>query len=130
MGGMAKKSDFPVGIGAQIGGDNPFTPHISQPELPLLHISGNKFCSLLLRVAVGNIPYICHIMMKKFNIIASHISNGSMQEAPSYEMGISKYARMRQEMKQEKKINMMAEAYRKAEESEPSLGMIMPMIKR
>ena len=69
-------------------------------------------------------------MMKKFNIIASHVSNGSMQEAPSYEMGISKYARMRQEMKQEKKINMMAEAYRKAEESEPSLGMIMPMVKR
>ena len=69
-------------------------------------------------------------MMKKFNIIASHVSNGSMQEAPSYEMGISKYARMRQEMKQNKKINMMAEAYRKAEESEPIIGMIMPMVKR
>lgn len=93
---------------------------------PRLYISDDLNSPL----AVGNIPYICRIMMKKFNIIASHISNGSMQEAPSYEMGISKYARMRQEMKQEKKINMMAEAYRKAEESEPSLGMIMPMVKR
>ena len=74
--------------------------------------------------------YICHIMIKKFNIIASHISSGSMQEAPSYEMGISKYARMRQEMLANKKINMMAEAYRKAEESEPEMGMIMPMVKR
>jgi hypothetical protein len=74
--------------------------------------------------------YICHIMIKKFNIIASHISSGSMQEAPSYEMGISKYARMRQEMLANKKINMMADAYRKAEESEPEMGMIMPMVKR
>jgi hypothetical protein len=89
-----------------------------------------KFCSLLLRVAIENIPYLCHIMIKKFNIIASHLSSGSMQEAPSYEMGISKYARMRQEMLANKKINMMADAYRKAEESEPSLGMIMPMVKR
>ena len=81
-------------------------------------------------MAVRNIPYICNIMMKKFNIIASHLSSGSMQEAPSYEMGISKYARMRQEMLANKKINMMADAYRKAEESEPSLGMIMPIVKR
>jgi hypothetical protein len=89
-----------------------------------------KFCSLLLRVAIENIPYLCDIMIKKFNIIASHLSSGSMQEAPSYEMGISKYARMRQEMLANKKINMMADAYRKAEESEPSLGMIMPMVKK
>ena len=81
-------------------------------------------------LAVRNIPYLCHIMIKKFNIIASHISSGSMQEAPSYEMGISKYARMRQEMLANKKINMMAEAYRKAEESESEMGMIMPMVKR
>lgn len=108
IGGYGKKSDFPVGIGAQIGGDNPQTVYIWQQ----------------------NLAYICCIMMKKFNIIASHISSGSMQEAPSYEMGISKYARMRQEMLANKKINMMAEAYRKAEESEPSLGMIMPMVKR
>ena len=31
-GGTAEKSDFPVGSGTQIGGDNPFTTHISQPN--------------------------------------------------------------------------------------------------
>lgn len=69
-------------------------------------------------------------MIKKFKVIASHMSSGAMQESPSYEMGISKYARMRQDMLQNKKINMMAEAYRKAEDTEPSLGMIMPFVKR
>ena len=97
---------------------------------PTVLLSRNLDCLYSTYLAVRNLAYICRIMMKKFNIIASHISSGSMQEAPSYEMGISKYARMRQEMIANKKINMMAEAYRKAEESEPSLGMIMPMVKR
>jgi len=108
-GGTAEKSDFLGGSGTQIGGYNPFTTGISYPKY---------------------FDYICDIMIKKFNIIASHLSSGAMQEAPSYEMGISKYARMRQEMLANKKINMMAEAYRKAEESEPEMGMIMPMVKK
>ena len=33
-GGMAEKSDFPVGSGTQIGGYNPFTTIISYPKLP------------------------------------------------------------------------------------------------
>jgi len=35
-GGTAKKSDFPVGSGTQIGGDNPFTTHIWQSETFLI----------------------------------------------------------------------------------------------
>jgi hypothetical protein len=31
-GGTAEKSDFLYGSVAQIGGDNPFTTHISQPN--------------------------------------------------------------------------------------------------
>lgn len=52
-----------------------------------------------------------------------------MQDSPSYEMGISKFAKMRQEMKREKKIEMMAEAYRKAEGKENEIEIIMPMRK-
>jgi len=66
------------------------------------------------------------IMIKKFDIIATHMSEGAMQESPSYEMGVTKYARMRQDMKNEKKINMMAEAFRKGENP----GMIIPLIKK
>lgn len=66
-------------------------------------------------------------MIKKFDIIASHVSYGAMQESPSYEMGISKFAKMRQEMKQQKKVDMMAEAYRKAEQ--PEIVLSMPSIK-
>ena len=33
-GGVAKKSDFPVGSGTQIGGYNPYNPHISYPKFP------------------------------------------------------------------------------------------------
>lgn len=70
--------------------------------------------------------------MKKFNIIASHVSYGAMQESPSYEMGISKYAQMRKDRMKEQKIEMMSEAYKRAEQSEVEneLGMIMPIIKR
>lgn len=68
-------------------------------------------------------------MIKKFDIIASHVSYGAMQDSPSYEMGISKFAKMRQEMKQRKKVDMMAEAYRKAEGKENEIEIIMPMRK-
>lgn len=68
-------------------------------------------------------------MIKKFDIIASHVSYGAMQDSPSYEMGISKFAKMRQEMKKEKKIEMMADAYRRAESKESEIEIIMPMRK-
>jgi hypothetical protein len=67
-------------------------------------------------------------MIKKFNIIASHVSSGAMQESPSYEMGISKYAKMRQDRMKNQKIEMMTEAYKKAEENE--IGMIMPFVRK
>lgn len=71
-------------------------------------------------------------MIKKFNIIASHMSDGAMQENPSYEMGITKYARMRQDRIKDQKIAMMTEAYKRAEasEMENEIGMIMPFVKR
>ena len=79
-----------------------------------------------------NIPYICSIMIKKFNIVSSHISYGNTQESPSYEMGISKYAQMRKDRMKEQKIEMMSEAYKRAERSEDEneMGIIMPIIKR
>ena len=77
-----------------------------------------------------NIAYICSIMIKKFNIVASHISYGATQESPSYEMGISKYAQMRKDRMKEQKIEMMSEAYRRAERSEDAMEMLMPIVKR
>jgi hypothetical protein len=56
--------------------------------------------------------------MEKFKIVGSHVSYGTMQESPSYEMGISKYAQMRKDRMKEQKIEMMAEAYKRAEKSE------------
>ena len=71
-------------------------------------------------------------MIKKFNIVSSHISYGNTQESPSYEMGISKYAKMRQDRMREKKIEMMTEAYKRAESSEMEneIGMIMPFVRK
>lgn len=79
-----------------------------------------------------NIAYICSIMIKKFNIVSSHISYGNTQESPSYEMGISKYAQMRKDRMKEQKIEMMSEAYKRAERSEDEneMSIIMPIIKR
>ena len=77
-----------------------------------------------------NIPYICSVMIKKFNIVASHISYGATQESPSYEMGISKYAQMRKDRMKEQKIEMMSEAYKRAERSEDAMEMLMPIVKR
>ena len=70
--------------------------------------------------------------MKKFNIVASHVSYGITQESPSYEMGISKYAQMRKDRMKQQKIEMMSEAYKRAERSEMEneMGIIMPIIKR
>ena len=78
----------------------------------------------------NNIPYLCSIMIKKFNIVASHISYGATQESPSYEMGISKYAQMRKDRMKEQKIEMMSEAYKRAERSEDAMEMLMPIVKR
>ena len=102
---------------------------------PTLRVSSislypHMFCFLPLRVAVGNIAYLCPIMIKKFNIVASHISYGATQESPSYEMGISKYAQMRKDRMKEQKIEMMSEAYRRAERSEDAMEMLMPIVKR
>jgi hypothetical protein len=77
-----------------------------------------------------NIAYLCIIMIKKFNIVASHISYGATQESPSYEMGISKYAQMRKDRMKEQKIEMMSEAYKRAERSEDAMEMLMPIVKR
>lgn len=77
-----------------------------------------------------NIAYICSVMIKKFNIVASHISYGATQESPSYEMGISKYAQMRKDRMKEQKIEMMSEAYKRAERSEDAMEMLMPIVKR
>jgi hypothetical protein len=55
-----------------------------------------------------------------------------MQESPSYEMGISKYAKMRQDRMKNQKIEMMTEAYKRAEasEMENEIGMIMPFVRK
>jgi hypothetical protein len=47
-------------------------------------------------------------------------------------MGISKYAQMRKDRMKEQKIEMMSEAYKRAERSEDEneMGIIMPIIKR
>jgi hypothetical protein len=110
-GAVRKILTFGTGVAAVLWG-------ITQP----LHISH----------VVISIPYLCIIMIKKFNIIASHMSDGAMQENPSYEMGITKYARMRQDRIKDQKIAMMTEAYKRAEasEMENEIGMIMPFVKR
>ena len=70
-------------------------------------------------------------MIKKFNIIANHLSNGAMQEAAGYEMGITKYARMRQERKTQEKIAIVSAGVRRAEAMEEiDLGTIMPFVKK
>ena len=93
---------------------------------PTLRVSNNSL------YPSKNIAYICSIMIKKFNILSSHISYGNTQESPSYEMGISKYAQMRKDRMKEQKIEMMSEAYKRAERSEDEneMGIIMPIIKR
>lgn len=54
-----------------------------------------------------------------------------MQETASYEMGITKYARMRQERKTREKIEIVAEGVRRAEVMEEiDLGRIMPFVKK
>lgn len=47
-----------------------------------------------------------------------------MQESPSYEMGISKYAKQRKDRMKEQKIEMMAEAYKRAEKSEDEMEIV------
>ncbi len=63
--------------------------------------------------------------MEKFKIVASHVSYGAMQESPSYEMGISKYAKQRKDRMKEQKIEMMAEAYKRAEKSEDEMEIVI-----
>jgi hypothetical protein len=63
--------------------------------------------------------------MEKFKIVASHVSYGAMQESPSYEMGISKYAKQRKDRMKEQKIEMMAEAYKRAEKSEDEMEIVV-----
>ncbi len=63
--------------------------------------------------------------MEKFKIVASHVSYGAMQESPSYEMGISKYAKQRKDRMKEQKIEMMAEAYKRAEKSEDAMEIVI-----
>ncbi len=63
--------------------------------------------------------------MEKFKIVASHVSYGTMQESPSYEMGISKYAKQRKDRMKEQKIEMMAEAYKRAEKSEDEMEIVI-----
>lgn len=110
-GGYTKNFGFRGGPATQIGGYNPHSEIIYPSE---------------------NIAYICSIMIKKFNIVSSHISYGNTQESPSYEMGISKYAQMRKDRMKEQKIEMMSEAYKRAERSEDEneMSIIMPIIKR
>jgi hypothetical protein len=45
-------------------------------------------------------------------------------------MGISKYAQMRKDRMKEQKIEMMSEAYKRAERSEDAMEMLMPIVKR
>jgi hypothetical protein len=63
--------------------------------------------------------------MEKFKIVASHVSYGAMQESTSYEMGISKYAKQRKDRMKEQKIEMMAEAYKRAEKSEDEMEIVV-----
>ena len=114
---MQKKSVFGGDPVRKSGGITPTVIVSGSPNRP--HIS-----------LPNTLTIFASIMIKKFDIIATHMSEGAMQESPSYEMGVTKYARMRQDMKNEKKINMMAEAFRKGENPGPSLGMIMPLIKK
>lgn len=97
-----------------------------------LRKSGGITPTVIVSSPSKNIAYICSIMIKKFNIVSSHISYGNTQESPSYEMGISKYAQMRKDRMKEQKIEMMSEAYKRAERSEDEneMGIIMPIIKR
>jgi len=53
------------------------------------------------------------------------VSYGAMQESPSYEMGISKYAKQRKDRMKEQKIEMMAEAYKRAEKSEDEMEIVV-----
>jgi hypothetical protein len=108
-GAMQKKVTFSMGRARKSGGITP-TLRVSNP--------------------FKNIAYICSVMIKKFNIVASHISYGATQESPSYEMGISKYAQMRKDRMKEQKIEMMSEAYKRAERSEDAMEMLMPIVKR
>ncbi len=42
----------------------------------------------------------------------------------------SKYAQMRKDRMKEQKIEMMSEAYKRAERSEDAMEMLMPIVKR
>lgn len=54
-----------------------------------------------------------------------------MQETAGYEMGITKYARMRQERKTQEKIAIVTAGVRRAEVMEEiDLGTIMPFVKK
>ena len=117
---MRKKVTFSMGRARKSGGITP-TMRVSNISCTPIISTSNPF---------KNIAYLCPIMIKKFNIVASHISYGATQESPSYEMGISKYAQMRKDRMKEQKIEMMSEAYKRAERSEDAMEMLMPIVKR
>jgi len=73
--------------------------------------------------------YLCCIMYGKENLT---IKGGRLiNEGPETgEMGLTKFARMRKENMQEKKVAMMTEAYRRADAIEKMEEMILMPIKR